>query len=78
MLNKKAMVNNKIEKAQGLTLSMIAEIPTSGRSHVPSLLIFHNAFVPILAVLSKSAEPARIMPILINIINFMVKELLWR
>ena len=71
MLNKNAIVSSKIEKAQGLMLSIIAETPTRGSSHVPSLLIFHNVFVPIFVAFKKNTVPARTTPIMISVISFL-------
>src|SRR3989304_10193315 len=52
MLSRKAMVSSRIEKAQGLTLSMSAATPTSGSSHLPPSLTPHSAVVPKLANLN--------------------------
>ena len=80
MLNRKAIVRSKIENAQGLILSMIADTPTSGSSHVPSLLMLHNVFVPKPVDFKNNTEPTKTAPIIISMMSFlfMIKASPWR
>src|SRR3989338_3843208 len=57
MLNRNAMVRMRIENAHGLMLSMSADTPTNGKSHVPSLEKFQSAKVPTPPDLKNTTKP---------------------
>src|SRR3989344_9537039 len=76
MLKRKAMVRSRIEKAQGLMLSISAETITSGKSHFPPLLKFQTKVVPALSVFrkntkakSRTAMPAKIIKFLLMVLR---------
>src|SRR3989338_8478646 len=67
------MVKSKMENAHGFMLSISAAIPTKGKSHAPSLLIFHNTAVPTLPYLKKIAKARRSKPAKINNVFLFMK-----
>ena len=56
------MVTSKIEKAQGLILSISEATTTKGNSHVPSLLRPHKTAIPLLLNLKNKNVPITTNP----------------
>jgi len=55
--SRNAMVRSRMPNAHGLMLSINAATPIRGRSHLPSLLKFQRAVVPMFPVLRKITDP---------------------
>ena len=75
MLKRKAMIKSRMEKAQGLMLSISAETITSGRSNFPPLLKFQTKTVPKLSVFRKITKPKNRIAMAAKIINFLLMML---
>lgn len=72
MLKRKAMDKRRMEKAQGLILSIKAETPTSGKSHWPPLLKLQRVWAADESVFKNAVKPKRAAAAIISAISFLL------